>query len=281
MPELPEVETIRRGLAPVLTGRTLARVVLNRGDLRFPLPKGFAHALSGATVTRIDRLGKYLLVRLEGDRIWLIHLGMSGRIRIADDGDDGIGIGVHDHVIVTIDDGRRLIFCDPRRFGFMDLFAADDLVRHPRLNGLGPDPLSATFSAAYLAGRLEKKAAAIKVTLMDQAVVAGMGNIYASESLFRAAIAPTRAACGLAAKEVSRLAKAIVAVFTEAIDAGGSTLRDHRRPSGELGEFQSRFAVYGRAGEPCLVCGAGGDAGRIQRIVQAGRATYYCPSCQR
>ena len=272
MPELPEVETIRRGLAPLLTGRSLIGVEARRADLRFPLPPRFARDLEGARVTRLDRLGKYLLIDLACGRVWLVHLGMSGRFRLA----GGEAIGAHDHVIVTTDDGTRLVFCDPRRFGFMDLFAADGLARHPRLQGLGPDPLGPAFSAAVLGARLQAKAAAIKVVLLDQKVVAGMGNIYASESLFRAKIAPTRAAGTLAAGEVDRLAAAIVAVFEDAIAAGGSTLRDHRRPSGEIGAFQSRFAVYGRTGAPCPVCAAG-----IARIVQGGRATYHCPACQR
>lgn len=279
MPELPEVETIRRGLVPVLTGRTLVRVELRRPDLRFPLPHGFARDLEGARITGIDRLGKYLLVRLSGGRIWLIHLGMSGRIRIGSGAEDG-GADVHDHVIAATDDGTRMVFRDPRRFGFMDLFAADAIACHPRLAGLGPDPLGSGFSAARLGEQLAAKTAAIKVVLMDQRVVAGMGNIYASESLFRARIAPRRAAGTVGRRELGRLARTIVAVFGDAIEAGGASVRDHRRPSGELGDFQSRFAVYGRTGAPCPACGSGGESG-IRRIVLGGRATFYCPHCQR
>jgi formamidopyrimidine-DNA glycosylase len=283
MPELPEVETIRRGLAPVLIGRSLVRVEARRLDLRFPLPAGFVRDLTGARVSALDRLGKYLLVGLGDGRIWLIHLGMSGRLRIggAGGGDDAEA-SVHDHVIATTDHGIRLVFRDPRRFGFMDLFPAADLAGHPRLAGLGPDPLGPSFSAAYLGARLAGKTAAIKVVLMDQGVVAGMGNIYASESLHRAKIAPTRAASSLTRREAGRLARAIVAVFHDAIEAGGASLRDHRRPSGELGDFQSRFAVYGRTGAPCPACGGGAAAGAgIRRIVLGGRATFYCPRCQR
>ena len=282
MPELPEVETVRRGLLPALLGRSLSRVVVRRADLRFPLPGDFARRLEGCGVVGIERRGKYLLIGLTGGLtgglVWLVHLGMSGSFRFGADA----GLLTHDHLVIGTDAGTLIAFHDPRRFGFMDLTPANAIDRHPRLAGLGADPLSAGFTAAYLRARLAGRGSALKTALMDQAVVAGMGNIYASESLFRAGLSPERAAGSVPARRLARLKAAIGAVFTEAIAAGGSSLKDHVQPSGELGCFQHSFAVYGRAGEPCpgCTCDAGATGG-IRRIVQGGRATYYCPRRQR
>ena len=280
MPELPEVETVRRGLLPVLAGRRLAAVEQRRPDLRLPLPEGFARRLAGRRVEDIERRGKYLLIRLDADEVWLAHLGMSGRFCI--DGPNAPPPGPHDHVLVRTDDGTTVRFHDPRRFGFMDLVPADVLDRHPHLKNLGPDPLGPAFDAAYLTDRLAGRLAPLKAALLDQRVVAGMGNIYASESLFRARLSPKRTAATIHGARADRLVAAIRAVFLEAIAAGGSSLRDHRQPSGELGFFQFGFAVYGRPGEPCPGCRCQpARTGGIRRIVQSGRSTFYCGLRQR
>ena len=284
MPELPEVETVRRGLVPVLAGRRISRVIQRRPDLRFPFPDDFARRLAGRTVRGIDRRGKYLLFALDDDNVWIAHLGMSGRFVIDADG-GGVGPtprgdvdGLHDHIVIFTDDGAVIRFRDPRRFGFMDLTAAAALERHPMLSMLGCDPLGDKFTPAWLTGRLSGRSAPIKASLLDQAVVAGMGNIYASESLFRAGVSPQRpAASVIVARRAERLATAIRGVFREAIAAGGSSLRDHRQPSGELGFFQHQFAVYGRAGKACPGCRCDlADTGGVRPIVQSGRATFYC-----
>lgn len=280
MPELPEVETVRRGLLPVLAGRRLVHVLQRRPDLRFPLPERFAERLSGRRVERIDRRGKYLLALLDSDEVWLAHLGMSGRFCVDEDGT--APLDPHDHLVLRTDEGRRIRFCDPRRFGFMDLVPADAVDRHPHLAGLGPDPLGPEFDGAYLARRLAGKLAPLKAALVDQSIVAGMGNIYASESLFRAGLSPKRTATTVQGARAVRLATAIREVFADAIAAGGSSLRDHRQPSGELGFFQHGFAVYGRAGEPCPGCRCDlTRTGGIRRIVQSGRSTFYCGHRQR
>jgi formamidopyrimidine-DNA glycosylase len=280
MPELPEVETVRRGLLPVLAGHRLAVVEQRRLDLRFPLPVDFARRLAGRRIEDIERRGKYLLIRLDADEVWLAHLGMSGRFCI--DGPDTPPPGPHDHVLLRTDDGVCIRFHDPRRFGFMDLVPAEALDRCPHLAGLGPDPLGPAFDQAYLAASLAGRRAPLKAALLDQRVVAGMGNIYASESLFRARLSPTRTAATVCGKRVDRLVAAIKDVFAEAIAAGGSSLRDHRQPSGELGFFQHGFAVYGRPGEPCPGCRCQpARTGGIRRIVQSGRSTFYCGLRQR
>mgnify|MGYP001766394494 FL=1 len=277
MPELPEVETVRRGLLPALLGRSLSRVVVRRADLRFPLPSDFGRRIEGRRVLAIERRGKYLLIGLTGGSVWLVHLGMSGSFRFGADA----GLLTHDHLVIGTDAGTLIAFHDPRRFGFMDLAAADAIDRHPRLAGLGADPLSDGFTPAYLRSRLAGRRSALKTALMDQAVVAGMGNIYASESLFRAGLSPARAAGGVPAHALARLTAAIGAVFADAIAAGGSSLKDHVQPSGELGCFQHSFAVYDRAGQPCPGCTCDAAVtGGIRRIVQGGRATYYCPRRQ-
>jgi formamidopyrimidine-DNA glycosylase len=280
MPELPEVETVRRGLVPVLVGRRLVEVAQRRPDLRFPLPPAFAERLVGRCVQGIERRGKYLLIRLDDAEVWLAHLGMSGRFCI--EAGDAPPLGPHDHVVVWTEDEVSVRFHDPRRFGFMDLVTAEALDRHPHLASLGPDPLGPEFGGAYLARQLTGRLTPLKAALLDQRVVAGMGNIYASESLFRAALSPRRTATTVQGRRAERLAATIKEVFEDAIAAGGSSLRDHRRPSGEVGFFQHRLAVYGRAGEPCPGCCC--DllrTGGIRKVVQSGRSTFYCGHRQR
>lgn len=277
MPELPEVETVRRGLEPVLEGSRLVRVLARRPDLRFPLPKDFQARLEGRRVTGIGRRAKYLLVALDGPDVLMIHLGMSGRIRIHQGPPPPPE--PHDHVDFATDAGATIRFHDPRRFGFMDLIAAERLFAHPLLANLGPEPLDNAFDGPGLAARLKGKKTSIKAALMDQRVVAGLGNIYVSESLFRAGISPKRTAATVQGGRADKLAQAIRDVLNDAIAAGGSSLRDHRQPSGELGYFQHRFAVYGRDGEACPGCTC--RKRTIHLIVQGGRATYFCPTRQR
>jgi len=276
MPELPEVETVRRGLAAVWEGRRFAAIVCRRADLRRPFPEGFAGRLAGRRVESVGRRAKYLVVTLDGGLVLLAHLGMSGRMVITAPG--APPPGRHDHVIFTTDDGGEVRFADPRRFGLMTLCAAADLDAHPLLAGLGPEPLGDGFDARVLAARLEAKGTPIKAALLDQGVVAGLGNIYVCESLFRAGISPLRPAGSLGRRDCARLAAAIQAVLAEAIAAGGSSLRDHVRPDGELGYFQTSFAVYGREGEACPGCTC---AGGVTRIVQSGRSTFFCAKRQR
>lgn len=280
MPELPEVETVRRGLEPVLVGRCLERVVARRPDLRFPLPAGFAAALRGRRVTAVDRRGKHLLLFLDDDRVVMAHLGMSGRFHVFCEAPPPAE--AHDHVIFETDAGVVVRFHDPRRFGFMDLTTRARLAGHPMLQRLGPEPLGDAFTGGALATALARRATAVKAALLDQSVVAGLGNIYASESLFRARLSPTRPASTVDGRRADRLVAAIRAVLTEAIAAGGATLRDHRRPSGELGTFQHGFAVYGRTGEACPGCTCDrAVTGGIRRLVLAGRSTFYCAKRQR
>lgn len=267
MPELPEVETVRAGLAPVWQGRRFAKIIVHRFDLRRPVPADFARILEGRRILNVGRRAKYLVVDLEGGALLLGHLGMSGRMIIGAGGD-----GPHQHIVFETDDGGRVAYADPRRFGLMDL-GQDG--RHPLLEGLGPEPLDDGFSAAVLADGLAGKDQAIKSALLDQGVVAGLGNIYVAESLFQAGISPLRAAGSLKGDEIGRLVTAIRDVLERAIAAGGSTLKDHARPDGELGYFQHSFAVYGRAGQPCPRC-----RGAIVRLVQSGRSTFHCEICQ-
>ncbi len=295
MPELPEVETVRRGLALVWEGRRFASVVCRRPDLRRPFPPGFARGLTGRRIERVGRRAKYLVVELDDGLVLLAHLGMSGRMviaargrntlpgRFAPDSNDSEAKppGPHDHVVFTTDDDTVVTFTDPRRFGLMTLCARDELAAHPLLAGLGPEPLEDSFTDAVLAAALAGKASPVKVALLDQRVVAGLGNIYVCESLFRAGISPLRPAKAVTAAETARLVPAIKAVLLEAIAAGGSSLRDHVRPDGELGYFQHSFAVYGRAGEACPGCTCDPAAGGgIRRLVQAGRSTFYCAKRQ-
>jgi formamidopyrimidine-DNA glycosylase len=280
MPELPEVETVCRGLAAKLEGRRLRRVVQRRPDLRFPLPARFAARLQGRRVVRVDRRAKYILIHLDDENVLLGHLGMSGSMIV--DTAPVTEFGRHDHIIFETDDGTAIRFNDARRFGFMDLVARRDLDRHPLLEKLGLEPLSTAFDGAALAAALAGKKTSIKAALVDQRVVAGIGNIYASESLYRAGISPRRLAKAVQGQRADRLAAAIKQVLTEAIAAGGSSLRDFVQTNGELGYFQHRWAVYERAGQPCPDCDCGAPAtGGVRRIVQTGRSTFFCPRRQR
>jgi len=280
MPELPEVETICRGLAAKLEGRRFRRIVQRRPDLRFPLPARFVERLQGRRVDRVRRRAKFFLIHLDDDSVIVGHLGMSGRM-IA-----GLAPVVdfepHDHVVFETDDGTAIRFNDARRFGFMHLVAGDEFDRHPLLSELGPEPLGNDFNGPVLSAALKGKKTPIKAALIDQRVVAGIGNIYASESLFRAGISPRRMARTVQGERAERLAGAIKDVLTEAIAAGGSSLRDFVHTNGELGYFQHRWAVYEREGQSCPACNCAVAAtGGIRRIVQAGRSTFYCPKRQR
>ncbi|HYD32018.1 MAG TPA: bifunctional DNA-formamidopyrimidine glycosylase/DNA-(apurinic or apyrimidinic site) lyase [Azospirillaceae bacterium] len=280
MPELPEVETVCRGLARRMEGRVLARVETRRPNLRIPFPDRFAERLTGRRVLTIRRRAKYILMRMDDQTVLIGHLGMSGRMVIREA--PAPEPAAHDHVIFETDDGGVITFNDARRFGLMDLCAEADLADHPLLAGLGPEPLGNDFNAAALSARLAGRMTPIKAALLDQKVVAGLGNIYVSESLFHAGIAPTRVAATCAGAEAEPLVAAIRRVLTEAIAAGGSTLKDYVQASGELGYFQHRFAVYDRAGQACPSCDCDvAKTGGIERMVQAGRSTFYCPRRQR
>jgi formamidopyrimidine-DNA glycosylase len=287
MPELPEVETVRQGLAPYVTGARIEKVVLKRKDLRFPFPTGLAQKLDGTVIERLDRRAKYLLFRLSSGLTLLSHLGMTGSWRFAEFVHkeksryyEPTIDEKHDHAIFTIAHpvhGRmHLIYGDPRRFGFMDLFAAD--ADSPYLADLGPEPLGNEFDAESLARRLAGRKAPIKAALMDQTVIAGIGNIYASEALYRAHIRPDAVTGSLAVARLENLVTGTRTVLTEAVEAGGSTLKDFRNAEGKGGYFQHRFSVYDREGEPCPTPGC---TGHIVRIVQSGRSSFFCPVCQR
>jgi len=291
MPELPEVETVRLGLAAALQGHTLTRVAVNRADLRTAFPDGFAARLTGRRVSGLRRRAKYLLLDLDGDETLIIHLGMSGRMtvhgpktratpgRFHNQGpQDGGGQGKHDHVVFDTEEGTRIVFTDHRRFGLMALADTAALESHALMASLGPEPLDDAFTPAVLSAALKGKKTPIKSALLDQRVVAGLGNIYVCEALFRARISPKRLAKTVAGARAEKLVPAIKAVLRDAIKAGGSSLRDYAKADGELGYFQHHFAVYDREGKPC----PGKDCkGTIKRIVQAGRSTFYCPSCQK
>lgn len=276
MPELPEVETVRRGLAMALEGKRLSRVEVRRPDLRRPFPERFAERLKGRRIASFRRRAKYLLLGLDSGEDWLIHLGMSGRMLVGQGWPNELD--AHDHVVIGAEDGTVVRFNDARRFGVMDLIAAGETETHPLIKGIGPEPLDAAFDGRTLAARLKGKAAPIKAALLDQRVVAGIGNIYASEALFRAGISPTRKAGTVQGERAEKLMAAVKAVLSEAIKAGGSSLRDHRQTSGELGYFQHSFKVYGKDGKPCPVCRS--KTG-IRHLVQSGRSTFYCAKCQR
>jgi len=276
MPELPEVETVRRGLAPKLEGHRIARITVRRGDLRFPLPADFATRLEGRCVETIGRRGKYLLFALDDGQVVIGHLGMSGRLFARPEA--GAAPEKHDHILFVTDDGVEIVFNDVRRFGLFDLTQAAALDDHPLLRDMGPDPLGNDFSGPVLSAALAGRRSPIKALLLDQHLVAGIGNIYACESLYRAGISPKRLGASGAGARAERLVPAIKAVLGDAIAAGGSSLRDYVQASGELGYFQHAFSVYGREGEPCA-SGAPGHC--VKRIVQAGRSTFLCPKCQR
>lgn len=279
MPELPEVETVCRGLAPRLVGRVLARVEVRRAGLRVPFPPDMAGRLTGRRVQAVRRRAKYILIHLDDGAVVIAHLGMSGRMIVAD-GPAGAP-GRHDHVVLETDDGAVVTFNDARRFGLMVLTTEGELDAHPLLAGLGPEPLSRTFTPSALSARLSGRAAPIKAALLDQTVVAGLGNIYVSEALFRAGISPVREARSVAGAPAARLVPAIKAVLRAAIAAGGSSLRDYVQASGELGYFQHAFAVYDREGAACPGCDCDpAKTGGIQRLVQSNRSTYWCPRRQ-
>jgi formamidopyrimidine-DNA glycosylase len=287
MPELPEVETVRRGLAPVLEGRILTRVEARRPNLRFPFPDRFCERLRGAKVDHLDRRAKYLVAHLDTGEALIMHLGMSGRFSVVDDqgvktfDDYAYDTGAnpkHDHVVLHVEGGSQIIYNDPRRFGFMDIVASGEIETCKHFSAMGPEPLGNGFNAKVLVDAFAGKKSPIKAALLDQGNVAGLGNIYVCEALYRANIDPTRQAASLKAPEINRLTLHIRAVLTDAIEAGGSTLRDFAATDGALGGFQERFDVYGREGEPCR-CGA--KTGIVTRIVQSGRSTFYCPACQR
>ncbi len=285
MPELPEVETVRRGLIPVLQGRRILRAEVRRKGLRIPFPEGLEDWLTGRRVSAITRRAKYMLVGFEAtDEALVVHLGMSGRMVVTGAGGANLEVapGLHDHVILETDGGARILFNDARRFGMMTLVKRTEIDAHPLFAGLGPEPLGPAFTGPVLADRLAGKITPIKSALLDQRVVAGLGNIYVCEALYRAGISPRRKAANIGRRRAERLVRAIQAVLSEAIEAGGSSLRDHRQPSGELGYFQHNFAVYGREGAPCPRCAGqrSGCAG-IRRLVQGGRSTFYCPELQR
>jgi formamidopyrimidine-DNA glycosylase len=305
MPELPEVETVRRGLQPAMEGARFAKVEARRPDLRRPLPTGFVKRLEGRTVTGLGRRAKYLLADLSSGDVLLMHLGMSGSFRVAQD--DGAKTAsktlsktasktpghfhyprsddrAHDHIVFHMSSGARIAFNDPRRFGLMLLVPRADLAEHPLMKEIGPEPLGNEFGAALLAQACRGKKTSLKAALSDQKVVAGLGNIYVCEALHRALLSPKRKASTIATRSgapnerAERLVDAIKAVLGDAIKAGGSSLRDHRRTDGELGYFQHHFRVYDREGEACVTPGC---KGTVKRIVQSGRSTFYCPTCQK
>jgi len=279
VPELPEVETICRGLAPVLEGRRIVQCLLRRKDLRFPFPRGFAQKIQGARITRIERRAKYILLHLDNGSTVLLHLGMSGRLHRVD---AARPFAKHDHVILTTDQGNEVRFNDSRRFGILDIMPTAQADAHKLLRHLGPEPLSEALTPKFLAAALADKKTPIKAALLDQTVIAGLGNIYVSESLFYAGVHPERLAKTLTLAEIKRLVPAIRRVLNAAIASGGSSLRDYVQADGSLGYFQHHFAVYDRAGQPCPGCACAlARTGGIQRIVQSGRATYYCQRKQK
>lgn len=275
MPELPEVETVMRGLAAKLSGQRLARASLARSDLRWAVPDGFVQAVVGAKVDGFRRRGKYMFMRLDRGVSVLIHLGMSGRMTIDRDP------VAHQHLTLETDNGTIIGFVDPRRFGALDLVDTEAEDTHRLIAGLGPEPLGPDFTPAILATALAGKATPIKAALLDQSIVAGLGNIYVSEALFRAEISPHRLAGAVSASRIRALVPAIKATLTEAIAAGGSSLRDYVQPSGELGYFQHEWKVYGRAGQPCERCPGPPACLGIIRTVQSNRATFACTRTQR
>jgi formamidopyrimidine-DNA glycosylase len=292
MPELPEVETVRRGLEPAMEGKRFVKVDVHRGDLRWPLPKDFAQRLTGKTVTGLGRRAKYLLADLSSGDVLVMHLGMSGSFHVFAESDKHLGRYyherqkhvAHDHIVFHMSSGASVTFNDPRRFGSMKLVPRAKLDAEPPLKGLGPEPLGNEFDAAMLARTCKGKKTSLKAVLLDQRVVAGLGNIYVCEALHRARLSPKRMASTIADrkgrpnKRAVRLVDGIKAVLQAAIKDGGSSLRDHRLTDGELGMFQHNFRVYDRAGRPCRTHRC---RGTVKRIVQSGRSTFYCPVCQK
>ena len=270
MPELPEVETTVRGLEPVLKGQRLTSVEPRRADLRKAIPVDLRQRMTGATVTALGRRAKYGLIDTDRGDTLVFHLGMSGRWRV-----DPSELLAHDHLLIGTAAGRVVALNDPRRFGFLDLWATDDIANYPPFLSMGPEPLGPDLTGAYLLDALGGRGASIKAMLLDQRIVAGLGNIYVCEALFMAGIAPTRLAGTVTKARLVKLVEAIREVLSAAIEAGGSTLRDYARPDGELGYFAKQWRVYGREGEPCS-CG-----GKVERRVDGGRSTFWCPKCQK
>jgi len=293
MPELPEVETVRLGLRPALEGYTILEAQTRRGDLRVPFPPRFTQRLTGRKVKRLARRAKYIIAELDSGESLVIHLGMSGRISVYADGKrqrlgdyiynpapPNAGHGKHDHVVIETDAPAKIVFNDHRRFGLMTLIATNALDHDKLFKDIGIEPLSKAFNARHLAGALEGKKTSIKAALLDQRVVAGLGNIYVSEALFLAHVSPKRLAGSLKKEQSAALVEAIKSVLKDAIAAGGSTLRDHAQATGDPGAFQHRFRVYDREGQPCRNT-ATKCPGKVRRIVQGGRSTFYCPACQK
>jgi formamidopyrimidine-DNA glycosylase len=294
MPELPEVETVRRGLEPALVGTTITSVEQRRADLRFPFPENFARRLAGRRVDALGRRAKYLLADLDGGDVLVMHLGMTGRFTVIPPAGPATtpgefhheagGLAAHDHVVFRLGNGFTVVYNDVRRFGFMTLVPRGQLAEHPLFRAIGVEPLGNELDAALLASLMAGKQTPLKAALLDQTLVAGLGNIYVCEALHRARLSPRRMAGTLATKAggptaaAGRLATAIREVLAEAVEAGGSTLRDYAQPDGGLGYFQHRFRVYDRESEPCPTPGCGGT---VQRIVQSGRSTFFCARCQR
>ena len=283
MPELPEVETVRRGLVPSMEGSVIQKADVNRPDLRWPFPNNMAARLTGATVTALRRRSKYILADLSTGETLIIHLGMSGRMTVSGDPlgqfhHDHPAPEKHDHVVFHMGNGARITFNDPRRFGAMDLAETARLEDHWLIKPIGPEPLGNAFNEAYLIEKLAGKNTPIKTALLDQRIVAGLGNIYVCEVLYRARINPKRKAGALSKSRVAALVPIVRDVLAEAIEAGGSSLRDYRQADGELGYFQHGFQAYDREGAPCQTDGC---TGTIARITQSGRSTFYCPKCQR
>ncbi len=295
MPELPEVETIRRGLAPALEGATIAQLEIRRPDLRYPFPDRFAGRLMGQRIESVARRAKYLLLALSGGETLIIHLGMSGRLSLREGQADEVktvgeyiyntgALPQHDHVFVGLSNGASVVYNDPRRFGFMLLADSGSLADHKAFADLGVEPLSPGLTPSYLAAKASGKSADIKSFLLDQRIVAGLGNIYVAEALFRTGISPRRTAGSLArangspSNRAEKLVPMIKDVLEDAIAAGGSSLRDYRHADGNEGQFQEAFAVYGREGQPCVRPGCGGT---VKRLVQAQRSTFFCGDCQR
>lgn len=276
MPELPEVETVRRGLIPVMEAKQIIRADVNRPDLRWPFPVGMSERLTGKTIERLRRRSKYILADLDSGETLLIHLGMSGRMMISTS--EHPDTQKHDHVVFHMQDDARVVFNDTRRFGAMDMALTATIADHKLLANLGPEPLGNEFDESYLLGRLKGKNSPIKNVLLDQRIIAGLGNIYVCEVLLRAGVSPVKKAGQMSAAKVRSLVPIIRDVLGEAIESGGSSLKDYRQADGELGYFQHSFRAYGREGKPCVTAGC---KSKIQRIVQAGRSTFYCAQCQR
>ena len=289
MPELPEVETVKRGLEPVLKGRRIERVETRRAGLRFPFPAGFCARLAGAKVVQLSRRAKYILIELDSDLSLLVHLGMTGRFTVVspkgvsnlgefyfEAGAGEAADGPHDHVVFHLVDGIRVVYSDPRRFGMMDLVFTAAAGEHKLLREIGVEPLGNELSASYLAAKFKGKAAPMKAVLLDQRIIAGLGNIYVCEALFRARISPKRKAGSVKNAKLEELVRHVRDILNDAILAGGSTLQDFKAADGTEGSYQQRFLVYGREGELCVVCSK-----PIKRITQSGRSTFYCAACQR